>query len=636
MKALLAKDLPWLCFFLVGGTLGLVLAMCSSQFVSTFVVSNGRLEELFHVAWASGLGLGIVGFCFDEWLGTRDYLRQRPLRRGAEVGARLAGCALVLFGWFVLAPAVAYAVFWFIDPSWQAGHWQQLPAIWGSMLPAVSACAIGACAAALPFAWWARIACVAPMLAIPFSVIFWLERGRPSDFTSWPWFAGGHLVLAALAVSWLWAVKSHTVDADRPITACTRRAAIAPALAVVGAAAAIVLVVLESNALVRLAMAYPSVLVHEGKAVLAVRPDWTEPWQIVDGDHRPTGERIASAPSLDREGPRIGDDMLRIEAPRRPACSAAFAGGAELIVDADGTLWLRQLRGELQRIAMAPGSPRCVPGTHAEWIGDGNRQAVVLIEPDGVTLWRFVAESATFERLAPPPDDRVRSRQHRSAGFDPIDGTGTATSESELLLRGERFVYALRGNELHRVGRTLQQAREELTPSAQARVADADYVSWTLHVEGGAGEGPFTHRFAPRTITERGFAGIAFVWSAARPPVLQALSVCMAPPPIDGRGQRWHWLFDPLVVAGRRWWLAAASLALATALAWTLRRRLKRLRADASTTRFWTIATLLLGPIAALACAVLERPRAYANRAVAAPAPPPRIVTADSIEENVA
>ena len=59
MKARLRKDRPWILFFLVGGTLGLVLALCSSGFVTTFLIGASRRDEVFHVAWACGLGLGV-------------------------------------------------------------------------------------------------------------------------------------------------------------------------------------------------------------------------------------------------------------------------------------------------------------------------------------------------------------------------------------------------------------------------------------------------------------------------------------------------------------------------------------------------------------------------------------------------
>jgi hypothetical protein len=51
--------------------------------------------------------------------------------------------------------------------------------------------------------------------------------------------------------------------------------------------------------------------------------------------------------------------------------------------------------------------------------------------------------------------------------------------------------------------------------------------------------------------------------------------------------------------------------------------------------RFWSIATLLLGPFGSWASVVCERPRAHANRAVAVLTAPPRIVTPE-LEDNVA
>src|SRR5262249_6176384 len=79
----------------------------------------------------------------------------------------------------------------------------------------------------------------------------------------------------------------------------------------------------------------------------------------------------------------------------------------------------------------------------------------------------------------------------------------------------------------------------------------------------------------------------------------------------------------PLLSGGRRPWLLAATLAVSALWAWFGAWRLRRLGAPPVVRRFWTIATLLLGPAAFATGCCIERPRRYATpRAVGAFAPP--------------
>src|SRR5688572_29462006 len=172
---LLQKDLPWIGGVLLAGMIAMVLSLHTTSFVHTFVVTPRHYEELFHTAWPSGLLLGVVASCFDEALGTREFLTQRPVPARAITGSRFVACAFVLAAWFGV-PFWAYVAFvW--DRHWEFFHWQRLPSIWATMTPAVSGCALGLAAGSLPFAWWARLGCLAMAFLASFSAIHWLECG---------------------------------------------------------------------------------------------------------------------------------------------------------------------------------------------------------------------------------------------------------------------------------------------------------------------------------------------------------------------------------------------------------------------------------------------------------------------------
>lgn len=626
MKALLQKDLPWIAGLLVLGTAAMAIALCMQSFATTFVVSPGQRDELFHAAWGSGLLLGVVAFAFDEALGTREFLAQRPLGVAALVGARLAGCALVLLGWFVLVPPCAYAALAFGDSSWEFGHWRQWPAIWGTMTPAISACAIGAVATALPFAAWARGLCAAPLFLIPFSVIFWLERAGPSRTTAWPVFVGGHLLVAGLLVAWLWFTKGNRRDGDLPASGRLRIRIVAPLLGIATLLWAVLQMEVEANAVERLLRTYPRPLVHEGQVVLVRRADWDEPWQRVDAGHRPTGEqiRVRFESLVGPEVPRVHREFLRVEGPRSGAWQSSGVGvQGRFLLDEDGTAWWQPWRDGLRTVAKSPAEPRFAAGTRLLALGDGVMREVVLIEPEGQGVWRWLPGTTGCVRVPPPDGDRLVGSIPHGDRYEPLaEAAGAQLQAGETLLCGETFVYTLRDGELRRVGKVFP-AGPEAGASPRFLAVDADVLGWTLAFDGDAAVAPFHHRFEPRTAAERGFALLALASAALRPPLLQGIAQVRAPGPGS-----WHWFTDPLVAGGRRPWLVGIGMALAGLLAWATRRRLRRLGAAADTIRFWTIAVCLLGPFGAVASVVGERPRAHARRPVPATVPPPRLRTA--------
>ncbi|HEU4417474.1 MAG TPA: hypothetical protein VFT55_00970 [Planctomycetota bacterium] len=652
MNALLRKDLPWMLFFLIGGTAGMVGALCSSWFIYTFVVTPGHREELFHVAWSCGLGLGVVAACFDEALGVREFLACRPVSAGAVLGSRLLGCLLVLAGWFVLVPFAAYLVMALLDPSWEPGWFRQLPSIWGAMVPAVSMCAVGLCAGGLPFPWWVRLLCLPPLVVIPFSMIYSCERESDlrSSSTSWPAFVGGHLALAAVAVAWAWLGRGRVGDRDRPAGNAVRWRAIVPMLGVVAVAAVIVLRLLEATAVDRLHAAWPRLVLAGDKPVLAVRSDWNEPWIVVDAAHQPTGERLAPGQSLGRFGLRVDVDLLRVEAPRERAWRSSGVGEeGTLWVDADGTaFWKRRDRGGgLRLVERETTSPHF--GTNA-WVetvgGPGGRRAVV-VQPGDAEVWLFDPAAEGFVRVPLPDGDLVAARLERTTS-EPVPDAAVVPAKGEELVHGQRFGYALLDQRLVKVVRLVPQPPDPADQLPERlRFLAFDCLGGTFEYDLGAGIAPFRHRFEPRTATERTFAGLACLLSAMRPPLLQLLTGALAVAPMSwGAGVArsserplpgWvTMLLDPLVMIGARWWLVAASIVLAVLVAWATRRRLRRRGVDAATLRFWTVAVVLLGPVGALVAIACERRRAWADRALRVPPPAPRIASPFNPAEVVA
>ena len=652
MNALLRKDLPWMLFFLIGGTAGMVGVLCSSTFIYTFVVTPGHREELFHVAWSCGLGLGVVAACFDEALGVREFLACRPVSAGAVLGSRLLGCLLVLAGWFVLVPFVAYLLMALFDSSWEPGWFRQLPSIWGAMVPAVSMCAVGLCAGGLPFPWWVRLLCLPLLVVIPFSMIYSCERESDPGFsrTSWPAFVGGHLALTAVAVALAWLGRGRVGDRDRPAGAAVRWRAIAPMLGVVAVAAAIVLRLLEGTAVDRLHAAWPRLVLAGDKPVLAVRSDWDGPWTVVDAAHQPTGERLTPGQWLGRFGLRVDVDLLRVEAPREwGSRSSGVRQEGWLWVEEDGTAFWKRRDAGLRLVEREATSPHF--GTNA-WVvtldGPEGRSAVVG-QPGDAEVWLFDPAAERFVRVPLPDGDLVAARQwQHGTTSEPVSDAAVLPAKDEDLVRGQRFGYALRDQRLVKVVRPVPHPPDpDDRLHERQRFLDFDCVGGTVEYDLGAGMAPFRHRFEPRTATERTFAASASLLSAMRPPLLQILTGALAVPPMSwGAGVTpsperplpgWvTMLLDPLVMIGARWWLVAASIALAVLVAWATRRRLRRRGVDAATLRFWTVAVVLLGPVGAWVAIACERRRAWADRALRVPPPAPRIASPFNPAEVVA
>lgn len=256
-------------------------------------------------------------------------------------------------------------------------------------------------------------------------------------------------------------------------------------------------------------------------------------------------------------------------------------------------------------------------------------------EPAANRLWRLDPDRRHCVPLALPADDRIEqldSRWLRQGQDDELWtrlGIGDVSSELVPFVRGAVRSYVLRGDQLVAIP-GLGDDRGAAPDDDPMQRVPADPITFSFASSPDAAAAPFRHEFTPRTALERAAAGGALTCSLLRPPLLQGIAHLR---PLERRPACW---FDVLVLGGRRAWLVLAGGAFAALLAWRTARRLRRLGAPRPTIAFWSTATVLFGPAAAVLAVVCERPRAHADRSLPGPFPAPRITTVTRIEEPVA
>jgi hypothetical protein len=629
---LLRKDRPWLVTAFGLGVVGITLALQEAHFGEMFVTASWRQQALFHVAWAMGLALGITAACFDAAMGMHDNLRQRPLSPATLFAARLLGCGAVLAGWFLFGPFCGYLLSAMVDRTWEWGHWQQFPGIWAVMTPAVSGCALGLAAMALPIVWWARVLWLPVLLVLAFSSVHCVAARRgdtgylqTTDAVSWPAFVGSHLLVAVLAAGWAYGNRAVRHDADVPLPAWRRVLGIGPVVLSAVCGASVVLNVVEGKALEFLHLAYPVVIRHDDELRLATPGLHPVPFYLVDEEHRRTGEVSSIDRLVHRGGPMIDAHFLRLKPPSRPWRSALHRSGGHLRLDVDGSVWWYPSDGPWQRVPRPDGGARFAAGSVLLELGP----KCFLAEPDGDAVWCFQDETVGFERwplAASEPSVQIE-RWPSGRTVPPT----LQLRDGEYLLLGETGAYALRDDKLVQVGPGRRSDSTQTGRFSPTSIREADGLGYTLVLPQGDGREPFRHRFEPRTGMERFWAVGTIAVTVLRPMVLlAAATVTPTDPAVTAAGMlgdgRWHWLLDPLVAGGRQPWLVALALVVNVLLARVVRRHLRRFGADAGTIRVWMIVTLLFGVVGVLCCAWFERPRMHARRTVA-PAQAPRLQT---------
>jgi hypothetical protein len=262
------------------------------------------------------------------------------------------------------------------------------------------------------------------------------------------------------------------------------------------------------------------------------------------------------------------------------------------------------------------------PGAAMVWRIDADgRRLVAMPLPDGDRVQRVDRVLLSDEGLAPAELEHWRAlvaadaAQARQARSEP-----SRDEESSLVVRvlGERSVYALVGGALRpfppdRRDANERNERREAPEAMVARLTAEDPLVFTRSVPATAEHEGLVHEFRPRTSDERLSAAFAMAVSSLRPPVLQAMAH-VAP-----AGSRPGWLFDGLVVGGRRSWLVLLQCAIAALLAWGVRRWLVRhgVPADA-----WAAQIVVFGVPAFLLFVFVESRRRVVLREVLLPAPP--------------
>lgn len=640
MSPLLRKDRPWMLLAAVLGTAALGGSLHEHSGARVFVVGADRLENAFHVAWIAGVVLGAVAACFDEILGTREFLAQRPIARAALIAARLRGVLLVLAAWFVLAPIGAWVAYALFHDGMQFTRLAALPAIFATWVVALSGAGIGLAAGSLPAPWWQRLMVAAAWFGVAFMLVHEFARGE-SGVMQMRAFVAGHLLVAAFFFVVAAICARHDRDADRPWPHALRWVGALPVAVALAALWAANCREGQASAIQGLESAYPSV-VKRGDEFMLVRMelgrDDVPRYVIVDGDHRSTGKSFAwRRDGLEYVERRrnwfargAGFDVPMWHRGHQHASNA----GTSVLIAADGHVWTQSYVEGFRATGRGADHAPFAPGSSLGDVGD----AIVVVDAAVGQPSRYDAALGHFAALQMPAGERCEGIEYLRVD----EGKAEDAQWKELLtspdaprwstprfVRGLRDAYTVREGALIAIPGLRARADRDRARFDHPVIADEDPLVFRMELPAGASPPVFVHEFRPRTAEEWWHAGAAISLSALRSPVLQITGNFSAMP------RRAPWLFDRVVADGRRPWLVLTCCALAGIAAFFFARRLRRLGASPATMRLWTGAIVLLGLPALLVAAVIERPRAYARRGVTIPAAPPRIVTVEAAE-NVA
>jgi len=637
MNGLLRKDRPWMWPLSIGCALALGMVAASRGFLFLFVLTPGRHDEVFYTAAVMGLFVGMVAGVWDHLLGTREFLRQRPLSAAQLATAPIRAVVTVLLAWTLLTPILAWicASFWsgvFVPAQW-TGSWELL----GAVAIAWPAAAVSLAASVLPAPWWLRIVFgAAGALVVGMAIAVGCQGERFADPLTYVVLC----VVATLGLFWL-ARFFGQQDADRDAPWPRRTTWIgggAVALALAGLFAAGVPDA-QRIALSELHGAYPELAVLDGRVVLWRRGEQWRDRFICDAEHVATDRRLPleNDARLRFRAPRPGT-LFEIEAPRwhqNGQLGYTSGPGVDILVDHRGYAWGWISKG--RRLFSIPGrqgdGPAFAPGSEVEEIRDldaGGRRprTVFVVDAADRSLWRFDGQSGSFTSFALPNGDVYRHRRwyHLSDGGDLSDSPLIAAvlqgerTDVEYV-SGENGAYALRDDEWVEI-----QIPDYQPPGggrqgmAEPRRVGDDPVYFTVELAGTDQRQPFRHEFAPRTSEEQAHYVHACAWSLLRPSVLQLVAFIR-----DRSGEREPSILDDQLLLGRsRPWLLALCVLVAVGCAWRVRRRLRRLGADPESVRFWTVVAVLLGPTGWLASLLCVRARSL-RRPQLSPAAPPRI-----------
>lgn len=648
MIALLRKDRPWIVFFAVAGLLTALGAVLFADPVDLLLFDPSTAEATFWTALAGGLGLGAFAGVFDELLGTRELLWQRPVSGRQLAAARVAAVAVVLLTWHLAIPLVLLLWWPFAAAeglSMALGSWLEQQAAMAIAWPCALAMLF---AASLPMFWLLRLGIAGACFYVEMLLIDGLAKSGGQQEPSV--YLGLCFAVAALFAALHLGVPARRGDPDRPFAGSLPLPQHWAVVVAIGLVAAAVTIEWEVQWIRGVYSTYPQPQQHGRAVVLFAAVPPTGDQQIVDAEHRPLGPSEVRGPFLgwsDR-WPWLQRDN-EFEEPRwatrfRRAGSSWF--GPEVYVASDGSVWTeRRTRAFTRRFERLASDETVAFSRAAKIVSNGESGAartIVIGEPGAAMVWRIDADGRRLVAVPLPDGDRVQRVERvllsderlAPAELEPwrelvaVEAARARQARSEaprdeapsnvVCVLGERSTYALVGEALRpfpsdRRLANEPNARRESQESMVARIASEDPLVFTRSVAATAEHEGLVHEFRPRTSHERLSAGFAMAVSSLRPPVLQAIAH-VAP-----AGSRPGWLFDGLVVGGRRSWLVLVQCAIAALLAWGVRRWLVRHGVPAGA---WVAQIALFGVPAFLLFAFVESRRRVVAREVVLPAPP--------------
>ncbi|MBL8737314.1 MAG: hypothetical protein JNL12_12860 [Planctomycetes bacterium] len=619
MFALLRKDLPWMAVFAAAGLLVALGTVLLADPVDLILFDYATAEATFWTAFGGGIGLGWFAGIFDELLGARELLQQRPLSTARLLAGKCLAVALVLVVWQVALPLAALLGWVFGSAEGLplgAGSWLEQQASLAAAWPVAFAMLF---AAHLPLHWLSRflVGGAGVYVAMLLGDGLAEQDGKHEPST----YLGVCLVVAACFAAATMAGSGQAADRDRPVAHTMSRAGRWWFVTVVVFAASAMAIEWEAIVIQHLHGVYPQPW-QQGRDVvlLAARgPDWVT--RIVDAEHQPTDRQLTGGNSLSwtKRSPWLERDN-EFDQPRwrtrTQSVGHVFFGGA-LYLLADGTLWREHVGANRQRRferVPLPGIEALSSGAGLLDLGRQHGQAL-LVAPGQSRIWRVGAKGPELHEMVLPNEDRVRgARFVWSTDLQDLalrklvaEVAGVAEKERNLVVvvAGERANYLVCDDRL------LVAAGSFLDDSDIPDATD-DPIEFVRTMPATAEHVAFTHEYKPSTADEHLAVFQAQMVSSLRPPVLQVLAHVL---PADARP---GWLFDGLVVGGRRTWLVLLQVAMAGALAWFARRYLRKLSVP---TGLWTAQVVLFGLPALVVLVACESP--WRLRPVEVPARPP-------------
>ena len=622
MLALLRKDAPWILVFAVAGVLVALGTVLFADPVDLLLFDYATAEATFWTAFGGGIGLGWFAGIFDELLGARELLQQRPLSTVRLLAGKCLAVASVLVVWQLALPlaCVLGRVFGSAEGlPLGAGSWLEQQASLGAAWPVAFAMLF---AASLPLHWLPRFLVGGAAVYVAMLLVDGIGKQQGQHEPS------SYLLVCLLVAAGFAAVtvcgSGQAADRDRPVAGTMARANRWLFVTVLVFAAAAAAIEWEAIAIQHLHRTYPEPWQQGREVVLvsATGPDWVT--TIVDAEHQRTQRELTGGNSLSwakrlpwlERGNEFEQPRWRT---RTQSAGHAWFGGA-LHLTADGALWLEQVDERRQRrfrpIAV-PGLEACSSRTRLLDLGWRERLALV-VEPGQSRVWQL-DEKATELRVLPlPAGDRVRSAHVHYLGSGgtkaeaafrkqvaELSGVAEPDRNSIVMVEGERAHYLV-------VGDALRAIDPPVADSGFFTGVTDDPIEFVRTMPATADHDAFTHAYEPRTSEEHLAVFRAQMVSSLRPPVLQVLAHVLP------AGSKPGWLFDGLVAGGRRPWLVLLQVGLAIVMAWFARRYLRQLSVPAG---LWTAQVALFGLPALVVLLACESP--WRLRPVEVPARPP-------------